>query len=166
MWNVGLDDSQAGIKTGRRNINSLRYADDITLMAERASWGGWKKTVKSELLSHVQLCNPMDCIVHGILQARILEWVAFLFSRGSSQPRDRPQVSYITGGFFTSWETREALYNLKILLSQQRPQELTGPFALALISFSLPTFSQEAGFPISFRIFHSLSWSKQSMALA
>ena len=34
------------------------------------------------------LCKPMDCIVHGILQARILEWVAFPFSRGSSQPRN------------------------------------------------------------------------------
>ena len=39
------------------------------------------------------LCNPMDYTVHGILQARILEWVAFLFSRGSSQPRDQAQVS-------------------------------------------------------------------------
>ena len=39
------------------------------------------------------LCNPMDYIVHGILQARILEWVAFPFSRGSSQPRDQTQVS-------------------------------------------------------------------------
>ena len=38
----------------------------------------------------------------GILQARILEWVAFPFSRGSFQPRDRTQVSYIVGGFFTS----------------------------------------------------------------
>ena len=43
----------------------------------------------------------MDCIVHGILQARILEWVDFPFSRGSSQPRDRTQVSHIAGGFFT-----------------------------------------------------------------
>ena len=48
------------------------------------------------------LCNPMDCIAHGILQARILEWVAVPFSRGSSQPRNRTQVSSITGGFFTS----------------------------------------------------------------
>ena len=48
------------------------------------------------------LCNPMDCIVHGILQARILEWVAFPFSRGSSQPRDRTQVSHSAGRFFTS----------------------------------------------------------------
>ena len=50
------------------------------------------------------LCNPIDYSppgfsVHGILQARKLEWVAFPFSRGSSQPRDRTQVSCITGGF-------------------------------------------------------------------
>ena len=41
------------------------------------------------------LCDPMDYIIHGILQARILEWVAVLFSRGSSQSRDRTQVSRI-----------------------------------------------------------------------
>ena len=46
--------------------------------------------------------------VQGILQARILEWVAFPFSRGSSQPRDQTQVSHIAGGFFTSWATGEA----------------------------------------------------------
>ena len=49
-----------------------------------------------------------DCIVHGILQSRTLEWVAFPFSRGSSQPRDRTQVSRIAGGFFTTSPTREA----------------------------------------------------------
>ena len=54
------------------------------------------------------LCNPMDYIVHGILQARILEWLAFPFSKGSSQPRDGTQVSHIAGGIFTSWATREA----------------------------------------------------------
>ena len=47
--------------------------------------------------------------VQGILQARILEWVAFPFSRGSSKPRDQIQVSCIAGGFFTSSATREAL---------------------------------------------------------
>ena len=56
----------------------------------------------------VTLCDPMDCTVHGILQARILEWVAFLFSKESSQPRDQTQVSCIAGGFFTSWAIREA----------------------------------------------------------
>ena len=59
------------------------------------------------------LCKPMDCnppgsSVHGILQARRLEWVAISSSRGSSQPRDQIQVSCSAGGFFT----REALYVL------------------------------------------------------
>ena len=48
------------------------------------------------------LCDPMDCTVHGLLQARILEWVAFPFSRGSSQPRDGTQFSCTAGGFFAS----------------------------------------------------------------
>ena len=48
------------------------------------------------------ICNPMDYTVRGILQATILEWVAFPFSRGSSQPRDGVQVSRIAGRFFTS----------------------------------------------------------------
>ena len=43
------------------------------------------------------LCDPTDYIVHGILQARILEWVAVPVSRGCSQPRDKTQVSHITG---------------------------------------------------------------------
>ena len=47
------------------------------------------------------LCNPIDC-VHGILQTRLLEWIAFPFSRGYSQPRDRTQVSYIADEFFTN----------------------------------------------------------------
>ena len=49
-----------------------------------------------------------DSTIHGILQARILEWVAFPFSRGSCQPRDWIQFSCIAGRFFTSWATREA----------------------------------------------------------
>ena len=46
--------------------------------------------------------EPMDYTVHVILQARILEWVAFPYSRGSSHPRDEAQASHIEGGFFTS----------------------------------------------------------------
>ena len=53
-------------------------------------------------------CDPMDYIVYGILQARIPEWVAFPFSRASSQPRDRSQVSCTAGRFFTSSATRKA----------------------------------------------------------
>ena len=48
----------------------------------------------------------------GILLAKIVEWVATLSSRGSSQPRDQTQVSYIAGGFFTSWAIRETLYKV------------------------------------------------------
>ena len=59
-------------------------------------------------------CDPMGYSlsgpsVHGILQARILEWVAIPFSRGSSWPRDWTQFSHITGRFFTVWATRQAL---------------------------------------------------------
>ena len=48
------------------------------------------------------LCNTKDYTVHTILQARILKWVAISFSRGSSPPRGRTQVSRIAGGFFAS----------------------------------------------------------------
>ena len=61
--------------------------------------GKWKS------LSHVQL---FICTVHGILQARILERVALLFSWASSQPKDRTQVSCLVGGFFISSATRKA----------------------------------------------------------
>ena len=71
------------------------------------------------------LWDPMDyslpgSFFHGIIQARILEWVAILFSRGSPQPRDRTQVYRITGGFFTNWATREdqSLSNNSVLFAQ------------------------------------------------
>ena len=52
--------------------------------------------------SCLTFCDPMYYIIHGILQAAILEWVVFPFSRGSSQPRVQTQVSCIAGGLFTS----------------------------------------------------------------
>ena len=51
--------------------------------------------------------SPAGSYVHGILQARIMEWVAIFFSRGSSQPKDQAQVSRSAGGFFTIWAARE-----------------------------------------------------------
>ena len=62
--------------------------------------------------SCVWLCEPMNCSppsssVRGISQARILEWVAIPFSRGSSRPRDRTWASHIADGFLTIWATRE-----------------------------------------------------------
>ena len=74
--------------------------------------------VRARILSEVlfiqsYLCDPMDCSppgssVHGLLQARILEWVAIPFSRGSSWLKDRAWVSCIASRFFTVWATREA----------------------------------------------------------
>ena len=67
-----------------------------------------KRCLRAKLLqSCPTLCDPMDCSppgssVHGIIQTRKLAWVAMPSSRGSSQPRDRTQVSRITGRFFTS----------------------------------------------------------------
>ena len=54
------------------------------------------------------LCDSTNYAVHEIFHARILKWVAFPFTRGSSQPRDRTQVSHTEGGFFTSWATRKS----------------------------------------------------------
>ena len=64
------------------------------------------------------LCKPMDCslpgsFLHGILQARILEWVATSFSRRSSRPRDQTLVSRVAGRCFNLWATREALSQRK-----------------------------------------------------
>ena len=67
------------------------------------SWGKWSEVKVTQ--SCPTLCDPMDYSVHGILQARILEWEAIPFSRGSSQPRDRSQVSCTAGGFFARWAT-------------------------------------------------------------
>ena len=64
--------------------------------------------------------SPPDSSVHGILQARILEWVAMPSSRGSSWPRDWTQVSSIAGRFFTIWDMRKAqsgLYKCSLMLS-------------------------------------------------
>ena len=75
--------------------------------------GPWWSSEVKVTQSCVTFCYPMDCrttgsCVHGILQARLLEWVAISFSRGSSWPRDWNLVSCIAGRFFTIWATREA----------------------------------------------------------
>ena len=67
------------------------------------------------------LCDPMDCSppgssVHGILYAKILEWVVMPSSRGSSQLRDRTQVSHIAGEFFTDWATTEAHWDYRHII--------------------------------------------------
>ena len=86
-----------------------------TILCYTRESGKWK------LLSHVQLFVTPWVIVHVILQARILEWVAFPFFRGSSQPRDGNQVSCIASRFFTSWATlRPSFISLSIPHSSPR----------------------------------------------
>ena len=73
----------------------------------------WLKKESEVAQSCPTLCDPVDCSLpgsslHGILQARILEWIAISFSRGSSRPRDRTPVSRIAGRRFNLWATREA----------------------------------------------------------
>ena len=97
--------------------------------------------VKWKSLSRVRLGDPMDYTVHGILQARILEWVAFPFSRGSSQPRVWIQVSHIAGGFFTRWAT-----NIKYPINMKRYPFIWKRGNINNISVFLATHFQ-LGFP-------------------
>ena len=85
------------------------------------------------------LCDPMDCSlpgssVHGILQARILEWIAIPYSRGSSQPKDQTQVSYIAGRFFTIRATRVCVCIYIYSFSYSFLLFLIGPFLKSLLN--------------------------------
>ena len=94
-----------------------------------------KKKWKLVTRSCLTLCDPMNCrqpgsFVHGILQARILEWVAIPFSRRSSQPRDWTWVSCIASRFFTNWAPREAWKYKQIKMSSCVLPSLSGPALL------------------------------------
>ena len=85
------------------------------IVIERVIWEAKKWVLVT--WSCPTLCDPLDCSppgssVHGILQARLLEWVATSFYRGSSQPRDQSQVFWIANRFFTFWATREAWWEV------------------------------------------------------
>ena len=102
-------------------MNSKKRQKDRKLKDELPRWVGaqyatgdqWRnnsrKNEESEsevAQSSPTLCNPMDCSppgpsVHGVFQARVLEWVAISFSRGSSRPRDQTRVSHVIGRCFT-----------------------------------------------------------------
>ena len=88
--------------------------------------------------------NSMDCIVLGILQARILEWVPFPFSKGSSQPRDQTQVSHIAGGFFTAEP-------------QGKPKN-TGVGSLSLLQWIFQTQESNRGLLLCRKILYQLSY--------
>ena len=94
------------------------FSNELALCWLRSKENRWKIKWRPWLLLEVAqscltLCNPMDCSlpgfsIHGIFQARVLEWVATPFSWGSSQPRDQTRVSCTIGRRFTLWATREA----------------------------------------------------------
>ena len=87
------------------------------------------------------LCDPMNCSlpgssVHGIFQARVLEWIAISFSRGSSRPRVWTQVSGIEDRRFTVWATREVLrWTLQAFIFQSLSHALGQPDSLAFSYF-------------------------------
>ena len=101
----------------------------------------WKWSSLSCVLT---LCDPKDYTVHGILQARILEWVAFPFSRGSSQPRHQTQVSHIAGRYFTSWATG-------------KPKN-TRVGSLSLLQHIFPTQESNKGLLHCRQTLYQLSW--------
>ena len=125
MRNAGLEEAQGGTKIARRNINNLRYADDTTLMAEceeelksllmkvkvESEKVGLKFNIQKtkimtaaaaakSLQSCPTLCDPMDCSppgfsIHGILQARTLEWVAISFSNAGKWKGKVKSLSHV-----------------------------------------------------------------------
>ena len=81
----------------------------------------WVRKVKvliAQLCVTLFICSPPGSSVHGISQARILEWVAISFSRESSRPRNWTWVSCIAGGFFTVWATRDWITNCIFFLNE------------------------------------------------
>ena len=100
----------------------------------------WVKVAQSCLT----LCDPMDYTVHGILQSRIVEWVAFPFSRGSSQPRDRTQVSHSVGGFFTSCDFAMQK-TLVLFLYLQDPLEKGVATHSTILAWRIPRTEEPGG---------------------
>ena len=107
--------------TEMKNINCLCFPLSFFYVCVQL-WGKVSTQVKVLVAQFcLILCNPMDCrssgsSVHGILQPRILQWVAIPFSRGSPQPKDQSQDSCIAGKIFTVWATREALSTQTFLI--------------------------------------------------
>ena len=103
---------------------------------------------------------PHGLYIHVILQARILKWVAFPFSRGSSQPRDWTQDFCVTGRFFTSWATREALSDVKGKRNQSQlflhPDD--GNQARALSCLSWPVAELIPGWDFSYLVLWRSKW--------
>ena len=105
--------------------------------------------------SNPTFCDPKDCnrpgsSVHGVLQARILEWVAIPSSRESSQPRDWTWISCIVGGFFTVWATREAPFHRYYVNNRDVLSPSTDTFEMKSSSvLPVASFFARSHFPIT-----------------
>ena len=113
--------------------------------------------IESESLSCVWLFATPWTRVHGILQARILEWVTFPFSRGSFKPRDRTQVSCIAGRIFPSWAIRET--PILQTRKQEWPEQWI-PFPMSHTQKSGRTCPQTHYFQLWFSVYleHNATW--------
>ena len=104
-------------------IDAIQLSHPLLSSSPALNLSQHQKESESEVTqSCLTLCNPMDCSppgssIHGIFQARILEWIAILFSRASFQPRDRTQVLHITGRLYTLW-ARESI--IKLLTNSEK----------------------------------------------
>ena len=120
-------------------------------------------SLKVKVVHCLTLCSPMSYTTHGILQARILEWVAFPFSRGCSQSRNRTQVSCIAGRFCTNCATREGpVCSDSCALSQWPPNHLILCLPLLLLPSVFPSFrvfSSESAFHIRWPKYWSFGFS-------
>ena len=86
-------------------------------------------------------CSLPPSSIHGIFQARVLEWIAISFSRGPSQPRYWTQVSCIVDRCFTVWAAREVLFCKKLVINQGPAQGLQSPTAIPLALYCWPHYS-------------------------
>ena len=117
----GFQYSHVGEKQREKEREKARfpissYRDTNPIMGTPSSWPHLNLIISPSESRSVCLtpCDPMDCSppgfsFHEIIQARILEWVASPFARGSSQPRDQTQVFRIAGRFFTIWATGKSM---------------------------------------------------------
>ena len=132
--------------------------------------GKWSEVKVAQ--SSPTFCDSMDCIVHGILQARILEWVAFPFSRGSSQPRDKTHLVMICNFFYVllgsiwKWKLLSrvqlfvTLWNLWNSLGWN-----TGVGSLSLLQGIFPTQVSNSGLPHCRWILYQLSYQGSSLKI-
>ena len=109
LWSTGLQ--------SQTQLSNQAHTRLPLLLSQNSTWASLGAVVLVAQ-SCSTLWNPMDhglprFSVHGILQARVLEWVAILFSKGSCRPRDQTQVSGIACRFFTIWATGKSLYKFR-----------------------------------------------------